>query len=157
MSLPEVRKVMRGSARRKEKGNGSKMGFVLAHKVLLPRGINNELKLNVAFCTLFQLSCSQSTRADAVSRFSSISRELNVTALVAYQSRYRVFFQWYQPIKSSFPNRFHAGDLVNFFLRFLVSIAKKILSCYTVTPGPSQNTFATLKELMHREICKGYC
>ena len=75
MSLPEVRKVMRESARRKEKGNGSKMGFVLAHKVFLPRGINNELKLNVAFCTLFQLSCSQSTRTDAISGFSSISRE----------------------------------------------------------------------------------
>ena len=75
MSLPEVRKVMRESARRKDTGNGSKMGFVLAHKVLLPRGINNELKLNVAFCTLFQLSCSQSTRTDAISGFSSISRE----------------------------------------------------------------------------------
>lgn len=124
MSWPEIRKVMRGSARRKEKGSWSEMGLVFAHKALLPREINNELKLNVAFCTLFQLSCSQSTRADAVSRFPSISRELNVTALLAYQSRYRVFFQWYQPIKSSFPNRFHAGDLINFCV-FLLALPRK--------------------------------
>ena len=35
-----------------------------------------------------------------------------------------------QVSKSILPNRFHAGDQIDFFLHFLVSINKKFLSCY---------------------------
>ena len=53
MSVSAFKQTMRGSTRKKEKGNGSKMGLVFAQKTLLPRGISNELKLLMLHFALF--------------------------------------------------------------------------------------------------------
>lgn len=75
MSRSMIRQAMRGNARKKRERKWVENGIRFRTQDLVTAWNNNELKLYVAFCTLFLLSCSQPIIEDAVSRFPSISRK----------------------------------------------------------------------------------
>lgn len=118
-----IRQAMRGNARKKRERKWVENGIRFRTQDLVTAWNNNELKLYVAFCTLFLLSCSQPIIEDAVSRFSSISRK-KWLPLQAIRCVTVFFFQCYQRTvyQINSPKSLPCRWPDQLFRRYLVSI-----------------------------------